>query len=147
MSDEMIIAAVNRNPSVPLNATIDNIDINARNLSTRLTITRANNLDVIPSINTNVNTILSRTPAGGSGLRSVQRGRATVGATALNITISTVNRLKSFVILSSITHSLGNESGAIFNAHFHLNSNTNLRVDVIGSRGAGVVEWQVIEFN
>lgn len=83
---------------------------------------------------------------GGSNIKSIQRGSATIGAglTYLDVTISNVDSTKTVVILNSdIT------SGALSQTLVRgvLTSNTNLRLSVGGTTSAiNVVQWQIIEF-
>lgn len=87
--------------------------------------------------------------SGGGGIKSVQRGVASIsgGATQADITVSAVNTAKAFLLCSGYG-SIGGGGGDQRVDYQLLNANT-IRFSVPGGSTFGVtgIAWQLVEFN
>jgi hypothetical protein len=91
-----------------------------------------------------VNNFFVCAPRGGSNIKSIQRGTATISALTTNITITSVDLSKSIVIM---TQSL-RENDARVSVTAKITTATNLQLvsNLVGSTNT-FVSWEVIEFN
>lgn len=86
-------------------------------------------------------------PKGGSNIKSIQRGTATLNAvSSLNVSISSVNSQNSIVRITEY-YDLSSFGADDIGVTADLTTDTNIFLSRVSSTGILVVKWEVIEFN
>lgn len=84
---------------------------------------------------------------GSGGVKSVQRGVSTVGASAtLNVTVSAVNMSKSVLLVDKHQIIGGGSTASTGGTTSSLSSSTNIQIINNSAAGAILVAWQLIEY-
>lgn len=90
------------------------------------------------------NSFPSRFPdSAGGGIKSVQRGTATVTSSGTNVPISPVNVNNCLLLLTTVNQASGSPNQGI--ARGTVTSSTN--INLVLNSGTAPVRWQLIEFN
>ena len=98
------------------------------------------------SLHTKVDGINTAVSSGGGGIKSVQRGMASVSSDSRTVNISSVNRSKSFLTSSTRANEAHINGMSMYATTVRFNSSTELSFQRSSAIGTAYVSWEVVEF-